>query len=70
MSTASATSTDTVILEDATDSKVAEDVGESPTIPSPVYVSILREAQRSHIEIAALFQQELVEVLVPQHCRT
>ncbi|KAG4059246.1 hypothetical protein PC123_g5808 [Phytophthora cactorum] len=44
MSTASATSTDTVILEDATESEVAEDVGESPTMPSPVYVSILREA--------------------------
>ncbi|KAF1794171.1 hypothetical protein GQ600_5620 [Phytophthora cactorum] len=44
MSTASATSTDTVILEDATESEVAEDVGESPTMPSPVYVIILREA--------------------------
>ncbi|KAG3072696.1 hypothetical protein PI124_g16628 [Phytophthora idaei] len=44
MSTASATSTDTVILEDATESEVAEDVGEAPTMPSPVYASILREA--------------------------
>ncbi|KAG3046389.1 hypothetical protein PC121_g20705 [Phytophthora cactorum] len=44
MSTASASSTDTIILEDATKSEVAEDVGESPAMLSPVYVSILREA--------------------------
>ncbi|KAG3198110.1 hypothetical protein PC128_g6241 [Phytophthora cactorum] len=34
MSTASATSTDTVIFEDAAESEVAEDVGEPPTLPS------------------------------------
>ncbi|KAG6975490.1 hypothetical protein JG688_00002344, partial [Phytophthora aleatoria] len=44
ISTASATSTDTVIFEDAAESEVAEDVGEPPTLPSPAHVSLLREA--------------------------
>ncbi|KAG6943076.1 hypothetical protein JG687_00018672, partial [Phytophthora cactorum] len=33
----SATSTDTVIFEDTAEREVAEDVGESPTMPSPAY---------------------------------
>ncbi|KAG6942071.1 hypothetical protein JG688_00018328 [Phytophthora aleatoria] len=44
MSTASATSTVTVILEDATESEVAEDISEPPTLPSPARVSLLCEA--------------------------
>ncbi|KAG2885342.1 hypothetical protein PC110_g22030 [Phytophthora cactorum] len=69
-STASATSTDTVIFEDTAEREVAEDVGESPTMPSPAYVSLLREAPGEPYQDRSTVQQELVEVLVPQHCRT
>ncbi|KAF1789979.1 hypothetical protein GQ600_3442 [Phytophthora cactorum] len=58
MSTASAT-LQTQSFSKMRPSKVAEDVGESPTILSSV-CSILRKPRDPH-EIAALFQQELIE---------
>ncbi|KAG3140814.1 hypothetical protein PC128_g25108 [Phytophthora cactorum] len=63
MSTASATSTDTVILEDATDSKVAEDVGESPTIPSPVYACMLLKKMKHHRADVLLVRESLLHAL-------